>query len=319
MGSTAIIIFITAAVGAAGYAIAQILGEITDPERRRLKQRLSSEGRTGGGASDQPAVSLYLAEQPKNPLQRIKILASLDASLHQAYPEASFARFLLLCLGLAGVGYVVIWAITGAAVLGVLVGCVLGVAPAIFLNMKRASRQKTMVEQLPEALDFLSRVLRAGHSLSTGLQMVGTELPEPLATEFRAAYDQHSVGVSMEIALRDMTKRVESTDFAFFVTATLIQRQTGGDLVQVLGNISQMVRQRLRLQQQVKAKTAEGRFTGYILSAFPAVMFALSYVLNPAYASQLLHSSTGLILAGVAFGLELLGLISIKMLTTVRV
>jgi tight adherence protein B len=318
MDSTAIIIFITAAVAAAGYAIAQILGEMADPERRKLKQRLSTEGRTGQ-ASDQPAVSLYLAEQPKSPLHRVKFLARLEASLHQAYPEAKFSRFLLLCLGLAFVAYIVLWAMTGAPVLGVLVGGVAGVAPAIFLNLKRASRQKAMGEQLPEALDFLSRVLRAGHSLSTGLQMVGTELPEPLAAEFREAYDQHSVGVSMETALRDMTKRVDSTDFAFFVTATLIQRQTGGDLVQVLGNISQMVRQRLRLQQQVKAKTAEGRFTGYILSAFPAVMFALSYVLNPVYASQLLHSSTGLILAGVALGLELLGLISIKMLTTVRV
>jgi tight adherence protein B len=317
MGSTTIIIFITLAVAAAAYAITQILSEMADPERRRLKQRLTSDGKQA--SSDQPAISLYLAQQPKNPLHRIKLLAGLQASLRQAYPNASFARFLLLCVGLAFVGYIVLWALTGAEVLGVLVGGALGIAPALFLSMKRAARQKTMANQLPEALDFLGRVLRAGHSLSTGLQMVGTELPEPLAGEFRAAYDQHSVGVSMDTALRDMTKRVESTDFAFFVTATLIQRQTGGDLVQVLGNISHMVRQRLRLQQQVKAKTAEGRFTGYILSAFPAVMFGVSYVLNPTYASQLLHSGTGMILAAIALGLELLGLISIKMLTTVRV
>jgi tight adherence protein B len=172
---------------------------------------------------------------------------------------------------------------------------------------------------LPEALDFLSRVLRSGHSFSTGLQMMGEELPQPLAGEFRRAYDQHSLGLSVEESLKDMAKRIESTDFAFFITAVLIQRQTGGDLSEVLGNISGMIRQRIRLEQHVKAKTAEGRFTGYILSAFPAVMFVLSYMLNPDYAGVLIRTNTGLTLLGVALGLELMGLYFIKKLTTVRV
>src|SRR5205085_6835476 len=103
--------------------------------------------------------------------------------------------------------------------------------------------------------------------LSTGLQMMGEELPAPLAAEFRRCYDQHSLGTPLEDALKDMATHIESTDFAFFVTAVLIQRQTGGDLAEVLGNISKMIRGRLRLLQQVKAKTAEGRFTGYIMVA----------------------------------------------------
>ncbi len=116
-----------------------------------------------------------------------------------------------------------------------------------------------------------------------------------------------------------MTARVESTDFAFFVTAVVIQRQTGGDLSNVLGNISGMVRQRVRLVSQTKAKTAEGRFTGYILVAFPVIMFFLAYFMNPQYAGTLLHTESGRYLLGTAIGLEVIGLVAIRKITTIRV
>jgi tight adherence protein B len=125
--------------------------------------------------------------------------------------------------------------------------------------------------------------------------------------------------MTIDDALKDMATRVESSDFAFFVTAVLIQRQTGGDLSEVLDNISGMIRQRVRLQQHVKAKTAEGRLTGYILSAFPAVMFVISYMLNPDYASVLIKTNTGLMLLAGALGLQLVGLYFIKKITTVTV
>jgi tight adherence protein B len=176
-----------------------------------------------------------------------------------------------------------------------------------------------MVMQLPEALDFLSRILRAGHSLSTGVQMMGEELPQPLASEFRRAYDQHSLGQPLEDAFKDMAGRIDSTDFAFFVTAVLIQRQTGGDLSEVLTNISDMIRGRIRLQSHVKAKTAEGRFTGYILVAFPAVMFVIVNMLNPEYGNILIHTPLGLKLLGTAFGLQMLGLWAIRKVTSIKV
>src|SRR6185369_4677416 len=121
-------------------------------------------------------------------------------------------------------------------------------------------------------------------------------------------YDQHSLGQPLEDSLREMARRIESSDFAFFVTAVLIQRTTGGDLSQVLGNISGMIRQRIRLQQYVKAKTAEGRFTGYILVAFPILMFFIAYTMNPDYGKVLLHTSSGLTMLGVAVTLVILGL-----------
>ena len=180
-------------------------------------------------------------------------------------------------------------------------------------------RQRDFLDQLPEALDFLSRILRAGHSLSTGLQMMADELPQPLSGEFRRCYDSHSVGQALEDSLKDTAVRVDNSDFGFFVTAILIQRQTGGDLSEVLTNISDMIRQRIRLAQHVKAKTAEGRFTGYILVVFPVVLFFVSYYLNPGYASVLLHTSTGLWLLATAAGMLMMGSWAIKKITTIKV
>ena len=144
-------------------------------------------------------------------------------------------------------------------------------------------------------------------------------MPKPLGGEFRRCYDQHSLGQPLEEALREMARRIESTDFAFFVTAVLIQRQTGGDLSQVLGNISGVLRQRIRLSQFVKAKTAEGRFTGYVLVAFPIMMFFIASSMNKDYKKNLLENSTGLTLLAVAGGLVILGLVTIRKITTVKV
>ena len=192
-------------------------------------------------------------------------------------------------------------------------------APTLVLNNAVNRRQRNFNDQLPEALDFLSRILRAGHSLSTGLQMMADELPQPLSGEFRRCYDSHSVGQALEESLKDTAIRVDNPDFGFFVTAILIQRQTGGDLSEVLTNISDMIRQRIRLQQHVKAKTAEGRFTGYILVVFPVILFFVSYYLNPKYASVLLHTTTGIELLCLAGAMLVLGTWAIQKITTIKV
>jgi tight adherence protein B len=221
-------------------------------------------------------------------------------------------------VGLGFGGLLLPYALFGSPLIAVVLGLVGLYLPFFQLNRKRNKRQRMIAEQLPEALDFLARVLKAGHSFSTGLQMMADELPQPLSGEFRRCYDQHSLGQSLEDSLRETAARVESTDFAFFVTALLISRSTGGDLSEVLKNISGMIRGRIRLAQQVKSKTAEGRFTGYVLVAFPAVMFLLCYTQNPEYCSKLLRGD-GLYYLGTAFVLQMLGLFTIRKITTVKV
>lgn len=314
-------ILIAAAVMLLVIGVTQVVMALTAAERRKLKQRLSNEGSRFSSTAGAPLNITYQQEQ--NPLSllltRFSFFARINRMLVHACPEMSLAKFVSLALSIGFVVFLLTLLITASPIVSSVAGAIGLYGPCVWLSNMRAKRQRLLADQLPEALDFLSRILRAGHSLSTGLQMMAEELAKPLAVEFRRAYDQHSLGQPLEECLKEMARRIESTDFAFFVTAVLIQRQTGGDLSEVLGNISGMIRQRIRLQQHVKAKTAEGRFTGYILAAFPAVMFVVAYMLNPEYASVLINTGTGLTLLGIAVGLQLLGLYFIKKITTVTV
>ena len=306
------------------WGIIVVAKSFLDPEKRKLQTRLAGEGKNqvGGGASQLPlsitrhqddtvAISAMLV--------RWRPLEGLHRMIVQAYPNMTVATFLCIAGGVAFTLFMIASVATNNMIMSGVAFALGAYFPFLMLGQKRNRRQRTIALQLPEALDFLARVLQAGHSFSTGIQMMSEELPDPLRSEFRRCYEQHSLGQPLEDTLKEMATRIESTDFAFFITATLIQRQTGGDLSEVLKNISGMVRQRIRLSQHVKAKTAEGRFTGYILVAFPAVMFCIVYFMNPTYGQKLTNTSLGQKLLGVAFGLQMLGLWAIRKLTTVKV
>jgi tight adherence protein B len=317
-------ILIAAAVALLAWAMASFIGGATNNEKRKLQHRLREENHEGGNtASSQLPLSITRNEDKKGAASQFLAQWSLMQNLHrmiiQAYPNGSIAVFVSVGAScMLGLGVIALMATGNMVIAGV--GAVLGAYfPFLMLMQKRGRRQRVIALQLPEALDFLSRILQAGHSFSTGIQMMSEELPDPLKSEFRRCYEQHSLGQPLEESLKDMAVRIESTDFAFFITAVLIQRQTGGDLSEVLKNISGMIRQRIRLQAHVKAKTAEGRFTGYILVAFPAVMFMLVSFMNPQYAHNLTGTSIGQKMLGTAFGLQMLGLWAIRKLTTVRV
>ena len=316
-------ILAAAAVALVVWVGVRLVATLIDPERKRLQSRLSTEAnRPGGGtvAGQRTIVHKTEAEGLAAVLTRWSPLKAIHERLLQTWPEMSVTTFILIAAGCAIAGALVGIAGAGGNVIIALGGAGIGGSvPFLVLSNKRSKRQRMLSNQLPEALDFLSRVLKAGHSFSTGVMMMGEELPKPLGTEFRRAYDQHTLGQSIELSLKDMAHRIDSTDFAFFVTAVLIQRQTGGDLSEVLKNISGMIRQRVRLQQHVKAKTAEGRFTGYILVAFPLVMFMILACMNPKYAKVLTGTDTGHKLLATAFILQMLGLWAIRKITTIRV
>ncbi|HEY7120411.1 MAG TPA: type II secretion system F family protein [Tepidisphaeraceae bacterium] len=313
-------ILVALTVAMFAWGVASLVLGLLKGERRKLSERLSGTSGTTGAAT--PAASIVIQSDTRGMpalLARFATMRALHRSLLHAYPDASFVRFLMLSAGMSMLCGLLGYAAWDSDLFGVLAAIIAGYIPIMLVVRKKNSRQRQLAEQLPEALDFLQRILRAGHSLSTGLAMMGDELPQPLAAEFRRCYDQHSLGQPLEDAMRDTARRIESTDFAFFVTAVLIQRQTGGDLSQVLGNISGMIRQRIRLQQYVKAKTAEGRFTGYILVAFPILMFFIASTMSPDYKKNLLENSTGLTLLGIAGTLVVLGLFTIRKITTVKV
>jgi len=313
-------IVIAACVAIAAWVITMVVVNVVKGERRKLSQRLAGTSGSTGFASQAATSIVHESEEEGLPtaLARFTIFRRMHRNLVHAYPNASLVKYLTISVALSLGGFMVMIVLLDSTGLGA-AGLALGYLPTLFIGRKKAKRQRMLCDQLPEALDFLQRILRSGHSLSTGLAMMGEELPQPLAGEFKQCYDQHSLGQSLEDSMREMAKRIDSTDFAFFVTAVLIQRTTGGDLSQVLGNISGMIRQRTRLLQYVKAKTAEGRFTGYILVAFPILMFFIAASMNPDYKKNLIEDPTGMMLLGVAGGLVVLGLIAIRKITTVRV
>jgi tight adherence protein B len=314
-------LLIAGAASLLGWWIITLLTDTSGRESRKIKDRLSGESASSGANNPAAGKIVMLAEEQTIPelLAGSQFFVKLQRKLSLAFPDLPLSRFCMFVAIALVVGYAATWLLFDNLLFG-LGGAVLGgYIPFFVLSVKKNRRQRMITIQLPEALDFLSRVMRAGHSFSTGLQMMADELPDPLSSEFRRCYDQHSLGQSLEDSLKDMATRVDSTDFAFFVTAVLIQRQAGGDLSEVLGNISAMIRARVRLMMSVRAKTAEGRLTGYIMVAFPGLMFCLAYYLNPDYGGVLLHTSMGLTLLGTAFGLAMLGLFMIKKITTVKV
>jgi tight adherence protein B len=312
-------LLIAAAVGLLAWSLSRAAMSLRNNPQRKIKQRLSTDGvSTQGPAAN---LSITMAEHATVPefLATKPYIQRLRRKLSQGFPDTSLQKFLMI-MGCLAVFPLLLGTLLSWNIFVTLIAAgVAGYLPMFILNMQRSKRQRLVSEQLPEAMDFLSRVLRAGHSLSTGFQMMSEELPAPVATEFRRCYDQHSLGQALEDGLREMVERVDSTDFSFFVTAVLIQRQSGGDLSEVLTNISSMVRQRLRLAKQVRAKTAEGRFTGYIMVAFPAIMFGICYFLNPELYGLFFKTTTGMMMLGAAVVLQALGLFMIKKITTLHV
>jgi tight adherence protein B len=290
-------------------------------DKRKLAARLSNNARNEGGPN-LSNLSVVLKEEGSDVpafLAKKAYIQTISRKLGHAFPSWTLQRFLTISAASA----IVPAAVAGAITQNIAVTCgafaIGGYLPLYVLNYLCKSRINKMTRQLPEALDFLSRVMRSGHSLSTGLQMMADELPKPLSAEFRTVYDQHSLGQSLEESLKEMSTRIDTTDFSFFVTAVLIQRQTGGDLSEVLSNISTLIRQRMRLCQSVGAKTAEGRLTGYILVAFPIIMFAICYYLNPDLYGGFAKNETGKKLLGLAGGLVITGIWAIRKITTVKV
>lgn len=306
-------------VALAAWGVCWIILGMRDEGGRRIKQRLQGK-RDTSSASQEARLLLQKHEQGTlgDILGRYHFFQELRASLKQAVPDLRLETFLYITGAAALAVSLVGLAITGSLVASAIAALIGAYIPFLIVTRKRMRRQKLLAEQLPDGLDFLNRALRAGHSLPVGLQMMGSDLPAPLCEEFGRCYDEVSLGSDIEEALKAMTERIDSTDFAFFVTAVLVQRQTGGDLSQVLDNISGMLRQRIQLQQHIRAKTAEGRFTGLILSAFPLVMFLILYSLNPQYASLLITTAVGNVFLLMTVALSAIGLHFIRKITTVK-
>src|SRR5207248_3152832 len=191
--------------------------------------------------------------------------------------------------------------------------------PWLWLYMKRAKRLKTFAAQLPDALELIARALRAGHALGAGMHVVAEEMPPPISKEFGRVYEEQNLGISLEDALKGMCDRVPNLDLRFFVTSVNIQRQTGGDLAEILDRIGHVIRERFKILGQVKALTAEGRLSGVVLIAMPIGLFLMMLHMKPDYIKLLWTDPLGIQMSIGAIILMLIGSYCIKKIVDIKV
>jgi tight adherence protein B len=200
-----------------------------------------------------------------------------------------------------------------------LVGIVFFLIPFLWVLNKRRVRLKKFAAQLPDALELVARALRAGHSLGAGMHVVAEEMPSPISDEFGRVYEEQNLGIPVEDSLRNICERIPNLDLRFFVTSVAIQRQTGGDLAEILDKIGHVIRERYRILGQVKALTAEGRLSGVVLIALPFVLFLVMLHIKPDYIQVLWTEPLGIKMSVFGLIMQILGALTIKKIINIRV
>ena len=212
------------------------------------------------------------------------------------------------------------WCITSyiCKLVAALVGAIAACLPYGYVLRARGQRMLKFEEQFPEAIDLLSRALRAGHALTTGLSMVAEEMPQPIAAEFQTLYDQQNFGLPLSQALRNFAERIPSMDARFFVTAVLTQKEAGGNLSEVLDNLASIIRDRFKVKRQVRVISAHGRITGWVLSALPTALGLFFCFLNPDKYATFYRDPLGMQLIAGALCLQLVGVFIIKKIVKIE-
>ncbi|HEX5344493.1 MAG TPA: type II secretion system F family protein [Duganella sp.] len=290
---------------------------------RRIAKRLRMMAASGNGGSERVDI-LKRRMYSRSPalerqLRRIGRLALLDRLLLQAGVSWSVARFLGSSLAAMAAGLLLPRMLHMPLLPGLGVLALLAAMPWLMLMRTRGARLRKLEEQLPEAADFLGRALRAGHSFANVMQMVGEEMPEPIAGEFKFAYEEINYGVPMNEALHNLAMRVPLTDLRYLVIAVLIQRESGGNLAEVFSNISRLIRARLKLLAQVRVMSAEGRMSAWVLGLLPLGVMALMMLTNPTYISVLWTDPIGVHLMWYALAAAVGGVLWMRKLIRIRV
>ena len=232
--------------------------------------------------------------------------------------QTTVGTLLLSAICLALLGFLVVKILFFHTLLAVGAGFALFFVPFIYVRHKKNQRLKKFEEQFPEAIDLIARALRAGHAFTTGLAMTAEEIPAPVGEEFKLLYDRQNFGMPLPEAMRAFAARIPLIDARFFVTAVLTQRETGGNLSEVLDNLSSVIRERFKVKRQVRVLTAHGRITGWILSALPPSLAAAMFVISPQQMLILTQDTLGvqMIIAGLT--LQVLGTLVIRKLVNIR-
>jgi tight adherence protein B len=318
----ALLVFLLGAGGVFGaYWAVTSLPEMM--KRRELEQRLRDVASPADGGASEASILKQTHAGPLPSIDRVIATMSVGSSLskliEQSGVRTSPSTIIVSCVVGAALGAFLCatfvrlpFAPLGGALVGLF-------APIGMLRYKRTRRLRNFEEMFPEALDLLSRAIRAGHAFQTAMGMVADELGEPVGPEFKKCFDQQNFGLPIRDALNQLAERMPLLDVRFFVTAVLIQRDTGGNLAEILDNLAHVVRERFKILRQVRVHTAHGRFTGWVLMALPAALGVALQIINPAHMELLFKTRIGQQLLMVAIVMQVIGYIWIRKVIKIEV
>ncbi len=286
--------------------------------------RLRGGSKAGGEVEEDSSAIIKQTRLSENPwldalLRRWSLGQTIQRLIAGAQSLWSVSGVLAWSLGLAAAGYALGYYELPSLAIALLPAAVFAALPFLFLRYKRMRRLKEFSRYLPESIDLMSRALRAGHSLTAAMEIIGEESPEPVRGEFREVYRQQNFGIPAREALLQLAHRVPLPELNFVVTAILLQKETGGNLVEVLDRTTAVIRERLRIQGEIRTHTAQGRLTGWILSLLPVVMFFLLSLANRGYTRVLIEDPLGRKLIYTGLGLIVLGGLVIRKIVGVKI
>jgi tight adherence protein B len=298
----------------------------TAEEEGRLKRRLegiaeeSSTGLSGSLEEEEGRIDSFLAKLPGG------------EGLHRLLEQADFKMrlgqfvFLVLMLALTGLigGFLLAQALGRVSVpqlwmTGGGLGFLLAAIPFGIVWDRKRLRIRKFTEQFPDALSMISRSVRAGHGFNVAMQLVGNEMPEPICQFFKRASEEQKFGLNLEEVLENLTRRMPTLDVQFFASAVDIQRETGGNLAEVMDKLASVIRERFRIMGEIRVYTAQGRLSGLVLAALPLFMAVALFIMQPKYIKVLFTDRVGLMMVGVAVALQIIGYFVIRRIINIKI
>ena len=254
-------------------------------------------------------------------LRRYRFMRRLDILLEQSGQNSTSTKLISLCCLTFGIGLILGWKLRlfDTTLSAIPVGLLTGLLPFLNVLRKRSKAIAAFEEQLPDALDFLSRSMRAGHGFSVAMEMLATETPDPLGGAFRRVSSDVALGSSLGVAMTRLTNQVPIVDVRFFVSSVLLQQETGGNLGEILSKLAEIIRERFRLRGTVRAAAAHGKVTGMVLVLMPVAVTAFLLLTNPGYLGDMMKVPLGRLMVYGACGGQIIGYFVIKKITNIKV
>jgi len=306
------------------YTLFLLTSRASDKKRALLKERLADAIRSSAHSTDmdvQLAREELMSEIPwlNRVLIKLQVSSKLKQMIDQADAHITVMRLILFSLTAGVLAFLAVSMISASYLLMGFFAFIASAFPFIHIHTKRKKRLKKFLQLLPDALDLMSRGLSAGHAFTEALHMVSTEMPEPIATEFRKTYEEQNLGLSLKLALENLVERVPILDLRMCVTAVLIQRETGGNLSELLEKVAYTIRERFRIMEDLKTMTLSSRWSAWLLCALPIFLAVYVTFMNPGYMDVMWRDARGNRLLAIAAIMQVLGMLMVQKIMKIRI